>query len=81
MITDVIMPGLDGVELARAIRIIHPQIRILLMSGYNEGPGADLGLGAALMMKPFSLFDLAVKLREMLNQPALGSDDINRAAG
>jgi two-component system cell cycle sensor histidine kinase/response regulator CckA len=82
MITDVIMPGLDGVELARAIRIMHPQIRILLMSGYNEGPSTDFGLRSAMMMKPFSLYELAGKLRELLDRPALDSHDIDsRAAG
>jgi two-component system, cell cycle sensor histidine kinase and response regulator CckA len=79
MITDVVMPGLDGVELARGIRVIHPRIRILLMSGYNNKQFEDLGQDMVLI-KPFRLFELAAKIRDLLDHTDVqpGGD---RAAG
>jgi PAS domain S-box-containing protein len=70
LISDVIMPGMDGVELTLRIREMVPQIPVLLMSGYTADvlPGR-LGLAdTGFLQKPFSSEDLALKVREVLDQ-------------
>ena len=71
LITDVVMPGMDGVTLARLVRIERPAIRILLMSGYSEdaAPGELLAEeGIDFLPKPFSLSQLAGKVKEVLGR-------------
>ena len=58
LVTDVIMPGLDGPGWVRKARTLHPGVPVIFMSGYTEGALDDLGtdLGdAAFLPKPFSL--------------------------
>ena len=69
LLTDVIMPELDGVELARTVRARHPRLRILYMSGYADRPIEGLGKDAMLLRKPFSHQLLASKIREALSRP------------
>lgn len=69
LLTDVIMPGLTGPELAQQARQTRPKIEVLFMSGYSEGSD---GLGEtqfALIEKPFSADRLLHKLREVLGPP------------
>jgi len=56
LITDIRMPVMNGVELARAFRAIHPAIPILFITGFDtEATAAKVaGLGAELLLKPFS---------------------------
>ena len=70
VVLDVLMPGLSGEETLAALRLIRPEVRVLLMSGYNEGdllrrlavPASPL----AFLPKPFSREALEEKLRELL---------------
>ncbi|MDX2223019.1 MAG: response regulator, partial [Rhodospirillaceae bacterium] len=69
MITDMMMPGMDGGTLARLIRVERPEVRIILISGYAEEIAK--GDGAAVedfhfLPKPFSLGQLTAKVREVL---------------
>jgi len=61
LLTDVIMPGMGGVELANELKRREPRLTILFMSGYNAN--ADAGLEAMssgkVLMKPIALSDLA----------------------
>jgi CheY-like chemotaxis protein len=66
LLTDVIMPGLDGVELATAVRRKHPQTKVMYMSGYSDRTIEGIGDGAILLRKPFSQQLLAGKVREVL---------------
>jgi CheY-like chemotaxis protein len=67
LLTDVVMPAMDGRELAERMRITRPDTRILFMSGYAEPPIPD----DVLLQKPVSPDVLARKVFEVLHQPAL----------
>jgi two-component system, cell cycle sensor histidine kinase and response regulator CckA len=70
LLTDVIMPGMNGRELAQRISEIRPNVKILYMSGYTEnviGRNGTLDAGVRLLQKPFTLHDLKSKVREVLN--------------
>ena len=74
LITDVMMPGIGGRELAKKLLLLRPDISVLYLSGYTEDavvtPGA-LGPGTAFLQKPFTLQNLAKKVREVLrSKPA-----------
>jgi signal transduction histidine kinase len=69
LLTDVVMPGMDGRQLAKRIIAIKPGVRILFMSGYTAEVIAQHGVleeGVQFLLKPFKREDLARKLREML---------------
>jgi PAS domain S-box-containing protein len=70
LLTDVIMPGMNGRELAQRIAEIRPNVKILYMSGYTEnviGHNGTLETGIRLLQKPFNLRDLKSKVREVLD--------------
>jgi PAS domain S-box-containing protein len=69
LVTDVMMPGMGGRELAAKLAALRPGICVLFLSGYTEDvivtPGA-LGPSTAFLQKPFTLQNLAKKVREVL---------------
>jgi len=67
LLTDVIMPGMDGRELAERMMVARPDTRILFMSGYAEPPIPD----DVLLEKPVTPDALARKVADLLRQPAL----------
>ncbi len=70
LVTDVIMPDLNGVVLAERIRQAHPGIRCVFMSGYAEDIISRHGAlepGVRFLQKPFTLQELKRKLREALD--------------
>ena len=70
LLTDVIMPGMNGRELAQRISEIRPNVKVLYMSGYTEnviGRNGTLDAGIRLLQKPFTLRDLKSKVREVLD--------------
>ncbi|MSO98064.1 MAG: PAS domain-containing sensor histidine kinase [Rhodospirillaceae bacterium] len=71
MITDMMMPGMDGGTLARLIRVERPEIRIILISGYSEeiarGEVAT-GQDFHFLPKPFSLGQLATKVKDVMEE-------------
>ena len=69
LMTDVVMPGIGGRELAERVTKIRPEIKVLYMSGYTDQAVTQqgaLGTDAVLLQKPFTLAALASKLREIL---------------
>ena len=70
LLTDVIMPGMNGRELAQHVKFMRPDIHILYMSGYTEnavGSNGTLDSGIVLLQKPFTLTALKAKVREVLD--------------
>jgi CheY-like chemotaxis protein len=70
LLTDVVMPQMNGPELARRLKERRPDVRVLYMSGYTEDAIANRGVlepGVSLISKPFSQEALARKLRDLLD--------------
>ena len=77
LLTDVIMPGMRGPDLAARVLEARPGIKVLFMSGYVDdaglggagvGAGADRRPGVSLLAKPFTQDALAQRLRELLGE-------------
>jgi PAS domain S-box-containing protein len=69
LITDVVMPGMNGRDLASALSTKYPLLRRLFMSGYTADVIAHQGVldeAVSFLQKPFSRVDLAAKVREVL---------------
>jgi two-component system cell cycle sensor histidine kinase/response regulator CckA len=70
LLTDVMMPGMNGRELARGVYRLHPGIKILYISGYTDNAIVHqgvLGADAAFLQKPFTADALLRKIRELLD--------------
>ncbi|MGA2224887.1 MAG: ATP-binding protein [Syntrophobacteraceae bacterium] len=70
LITDVVMPEMNGRELAEQLRAIRPDLKCLYMSGYTADVIAHRGIldkGVNFIQKPFGINDLAVKVRQVLD--------------
>ena len=77
LMTDVIMPEMNGLELAKNILPLFPKLKRLFMSGYTADVIANHGVldvGVNFIQKPFSMNDLAIKVREVLAQDKVGSE-------
>ena len=70
LISDTLMPGLDGRELSRRARVLRPRLPILLITGYATGDGADQAPDAPTLHKPFDRAALAAALAQL---PSPGS--------
>ena len=71
LLTDVVMPGLNGREVARRFRDARPSSRVLFMSGYTSDVVAGEGVlagDAELLMKPFTPDELAARVRVALGR-------------
>ena len=69
LMTDVVMPEMNGRDLARSVLALHPNSKHLFMSGYTANVIAHNGVldeGVNFIQKPFSVRDLAAKLRKVL---------------
>jgi DNA-binding NtrC family response regulator len=69
LITDVIMPGMNGRQLAQKLQAFYPGIRCLFMSGYTADVIAHRGVldeDVTFIQKPFKVNTLAEKIREAL---------------
>ncbi len=70
LITDVVMPSMDGPTLVRAVKRLRPEIQVIFMSGYaeeafrrNDEKAEDLHF----LPKPFGLKQLAAKVKDVLS--------------
>ncbi|MCP5366014.1 MAG: PAS domain-containing protein [Hyphomicrobiales bacterium] len=72
IVSDVVMPGMDGHTLIRLVRQEMPGVKVILMSGYDEetvGEAVVEDRTIHFLAKPFSLTDLALKVKEVLAGP------------
>jgi CheY-like chemotaxis protein len=70
LMTDVIMPEMNGRELAKRLLSLYPDLKCLFMSGYTANVIAHHGVleeGVPVLQKPFTLKDLSAKIRAALN--------------
>jgi two-component system NtrC family sensor kinase len=72
--SDIVMPGMSGLELGRLIREHHPETPVVLASGYSDRAALAVEEGFTLLQKPYSLEALRKSLAEAMQQP----DAINR---
>ncbi|MBZ5657384.1 MAG: response regulator [Acidobacteriia bacterium] len=82
LLTDVIMPQLNGPELAQALAQSRPATQVLYMSGYTYDKirHTAIGAGVNIIQKPFRLEELAQKMRQLLGRPG-GSGSEGGASG
>lgn len=70
VLTDVVLPDMNGCELAKGLRALYPHLKLLFMSGYTANVIESYGALSAEMQilhKPFSQLDLGAKVREVLD--------------
>lgn len=70
LLSDLIMPGMSGRELAEKLSLLRPEMKLLYMSGYTHDLITQHGVleaGTALIEKPFSIEDLLTRIRDMLD--------------
>jgi signal transduction histidine kinase len=70
LVVDFAMPGMNGAEVAQHARARHPNLRILVVSGYADSAALDAAVGpAAQLRKPFDLAELGAAVNEVLQNP------------
>jgi CheY-like chemotaxis protein len=72
LVADVVMPRIGGRELAQQMRVRHPHVRILYISGYTGDSLTQQNLagpGVGFLQKPFAPMALARRVREILDRP------------
>jgi PAS domain S-box-containing protein len=70
LLTDVVLPKLSGAAVAERIRVTHPRIKVLFMSGYTDDAISHHGVlqpGVALLQKPFTPGELTRRVGEILD--------------
>ena len=73
LVTDVVMPGMSGRELAAQLAMAHPETKVLYVSGYTDDAVVRHGVlnaGLAFLQKPFSAESFLLKVRDALDTPA-----------
>jgi len=76
LLTDVVMPGMSGTQLASRLRELRPDLPVLFMSGYTTGPapgGHELPSDGSLLHKPFDRASLLTAVHRTLRPAHLGS--------
>jgi signal transduction histidine kinase len=76
VLTDVVMPGMGGKEMADALRTSHPDTKVLFTSGYTEDAMGHHGVlrpGIVFLQKPYMTATLARKVREVLDEGLIQS--------
>jgi YesN/AraC family two-component response regulator len=68
LMTDILMPRMGGIELAKQLSTLRPELKILYTSGYNDSGGSlQMVAGARYLQKPYAMEELARTLRELLD--------------
>ncbi len=72
LFTDIVMPDTNGRQLADAARVLRPDLKVLYTTGYTRNAVVHNGVldpGVELITKPYTLDELAAKVRDILEQP------------
>jgi signal transduction histidine kinase len=71
MITDYLMPGMTGAELMRKAREVHPDMPMIIATGYADMRAIEASIGGGILLrKPFQLADLEASIEQALERPA-----------
>jgi FixJ family two-component response regulator len=73
LVSDIVMPGMNGPELGELLRTVYPDLKVLFVSGYTDNSlvrQASLAPGTHFLQKPFKLLALAKRIREMIGAAA-----------
>lgn len=72
VVTDIVMPGLHGVELMQKLSVSHPDLPVILMSGYGTAQLAEQGIAVpcAVLAKPFTPELLLAEVRRCIRRQA-----------
>jgi two-component system cell cycle sensor histidine kinase/response regulator CckA len=73
LVSDVVMPGMSGRELAAQMAMVHPETKVLYVSGYTDDAVVRHGVlnaGLAFLQKPFSAESFLLKVRDALDTPS-----------
>ncbi len=84
LVTDLVMPRLNGRNLAKRLAAVYPDLRILFVSGYTDDAVGQLGMlgdGRGFLQKPFSLESLGEAVRRVLSGPAPAPPSAGTDAG
>ena len=76
LLTDIVMPEMDGIELAQRVTRLHPRMRIMFITGFSA---VSVKAGQALpqariLSKPFHLKDLVAEVDRVLQSPSLATE-------
>ena len=72
-VVDVKMPGMGGLEVMRKIRVLRPQLQVILLTGHGSVKESEIGLKEGAfdyLMKPINIENLIGKMREAVSGPA-----------
>jgi FixJ family two-component response regulator len=84
LLTDLVMPKMGGIDLARALAERRPEMQVLYMSGYTDGAISRQGVlrqGSALLEKPFTTLRLVHAVRDALAPSRLGLRGLGQEGG
>jgi two-component system cell cycle sensor histidine kinase/response regulator CckA len=75
VVSDIVMPRMNGVELVQALSVAQPDLPVILMSGYANAALSDLGIAApcSILPKPFSGDRLLAEVSRCIRRPDGGS--------
>jgi two-component system, cell cycle sensor histidine kinase and response regulator CckA len=73
VVSDIVMPRLNGVELMKALAVTHPGVPVILISAYAQGELAEMGVAApcGVVPKPFAAERLVAEVRRCLSKRAV----------
>lgn len=74
LLTDIVMPGMDGIELAQRAAVIAPDIRVMFITGFSAVSlrAGQTMPGAKVLSKPFHLRDLVMEVDRLFAGPNFG---------